>query len=181
MDFITRCMRWSPDARMTPEEALQHHFIDDAVPKVLERRGSVSQGKSMLPTPSTFNGRTKSMVESSVDRRKRSQTNTNTNASGMAYSTSLPSFGQSQTTSRPLPEVPKLTSSTSTKRSHRLSNSISSFRAPEAQNYGSTTTDTSRSGLGIFTGPRRPTVHSSHGSLSMKSSRENASLLGTRM
>lgn len=181
VDFITRCMRWSPDARMTPDEALQHPFIDDIVPKVLERRSS-TQGKSMLPTPSTFNGRTKSMAEASVERRKRSQTGNNTSAGGMSFSTSLPSFAQSQTTaSRPLPEIPKLASSTSTKRLHRLSNSVSTLPGPETQNYGSAKSETSRSGLGIFKGPRRPTVSLSHGSLSMKSSRENTALLGARM
>ena len=181
VDFITRCMRWSPDSRMTPEEALQHPFIDDVVPKVIERRGS-AQGKSMLPTPSTFNGR-KSMVEaSSGDRRKRSQTGSSTDVGGMSISSSLPSFAHSQTfTARPLPEVPTLTKSTSTRRTHRLSNSISSIRVTETQNYGSAKSET-RSGLGIFTGPRRPVVHSSNGSLSLKSSsRENTSLLGSRM
>jgi serine/threonine protein kinase len=179
VDFISRCMRWSPDARMTPEEALQHPWIDEIVPKVMERRGS-AQGKSMLPTPSTFNGRTKSMAEATGDRRKRSQTGSNTSINGMLISTSLPSLGQSQTSSRPLPEVPKVTSSSSN-RSHRLSNSISSFPNPDTQSYSSAKPETTRSGLGIFTGPRRPTVHSSHGSLSMKSSRENATLLGARM
>jgi dual specificity tyrosine-phosphorylation-regulated kinase 2/3/4 len=182
VDFITRCMRWSPDSRMTPEEALQHPFIDDIIPKVTERRGS-AQGKSMLPTPSTFNGRTKSMAEASSDRRKRSQTGSSTAVGGMSISSSVPSFSQSQalTAARPLPEVPNLTSSTSTRRTHRLSNSISSIRVSETQNYGSAKSET-RSGLGIFTGPRRPTIHSSNGSLSMKSSsRENTSLLGSRM
>jgi hypothetical protein len=166
---------------MTPEEALQHPFIDDIVPKVMERRGS-AQGKSMLPTPSTFNGR-KSMAEASGgDRRKRSQTGSSTGVGGMSISSSLSSFAQSQTltAARPLPEIPNLTSSTST-RTHRLSNSISSIRVTETQNYGSAKSET-RSGLGIFTGPRRPTIHSSNGSLSMKSSsRENTSLLGSRM
>ena len=178
VDFIARCMRWSPDARMTPEEALLHPFIDDVVPKVLEKRSSM-QGKSMLPTPSTFNGRTKSMGETTSDRRKRSQTGNSTG--GMAFSTSLPSFSQSQSSHpRPLPEVPKLTSSSSIKRTHRLSASISSVRAPEIQSFSSTKSEAGKSGLGIFTGPRRSTINSSNGSLSMKSSRENTSLVGTR-
>jgi dual specificity tyrosine-phosphorylation-regulated kinase 2/3/4 len=177
VDFIAKCMRWSPDARMTPEEALLHPFIDDVVPKVLEKRSS-GQGKSMLPTPSTFNGRTKSMGETTSDRRKRSQTGASTG--GMAFSTSLPSFTQSQSSHpRPLPEVPKLTSSSSIKRTHRLSASISSVRAPEIQSYSSAKPE-AKSGLGIFTGPRRSTINSSNGSLSMKSSRENTSLVGTR-
>src|SRR5271154_4307844 len=70
VDFIARCMRWSPDSRMTPEEALQHPFIDDIVPRVPERGGS-GHGKSMLPTPSTYNGRTRSMAEATADKRKR--------------------------------------------------------------------------------------------------------------
>jgi dual specificity tyrosine-phosphorylation-regulated kinase 2/3/4 len=173
VDFMARCMRWSPDSRMTPEEALQHPFIDDVVPKVMERRGSI-QGKSMLPTPSTFNGRTKSTMESSVDRRQRSQTGSN-QTGGMSFSQSLNSAP------RPLPEVPNTSSSASMRRTHHLSNSISSIRVTETQNYGSAKSDTSQKGLGIFTGNRRSTVNSSNGSLSMKSSRENASLLGARI
>src|SRR5271156_3299624 len=46
VDFIKKCMRWSPDARMTPEEGLEHPFIGDAVPRVYDRQGTV-QGKSM--------------------------------------------------------------------------------------------------------------------------------------
>jgi dual specificity tyrosine-phosphorylation-regulated kinase 2/3/4 len=181
VDFLARCMRWSPDARMTPEDALKHPFIDDVVPKVTERRGSI-QGKSMLPTPSTFNGRTKSTVESSVDRRQRSQTGNSTQTGGMSYSTSLPTFSQSQNSMpRPLPEVPSTSSSASMRRTHHLSNSISSIRVPEAQNQGSTKSDTSQKGLGMFPGHRRSTINSSNGSLSMKSSRENTSLLGARI
>jgi dual specificity tyrosine-phosphorylation-regulated kinase 2/3/4 len=181
VDFISKCMRWSPDARMTPEEALLHPFIDDVVPKVFEKRtsGHSVSGKSMLPTPSTYNGRTKSMGETTSDRRKRSQTGNSTG--GMAFSSSLPSFTQSQSThSRPLPEVPKLVSSSSIKRGHRLSNSISSIRPVDTQTYGSGKPEAAKNGLGIFTGPRRSTINSSNGSLSMKSSRENTSLIGTR-
>ena len=184
VDFVARCMRWSPDARMTPEEALQHPFIDDVVPRVLERRSS-TQSKSMLPTPATFSGRSKSILDPTVDRRKRSLigSSSSTATGGMAMSTNLPSLGQSQSSApRPLPEVPKLTSSSSMKRSHRLSNSISSIRTSETQSYTSSKPETThKSGLGIFTGPRRSTINSSNGSLSMKSSRENTSLLGTRI
>jgi dual specificity tyrosine-phosphorylation-regulated kinase 2/3/4 len=174
VDFIAKCMRWSPDARITPEEALQHPFIDDVVPKVLERHSS-AQGKSMLPTPSTFNGRTKSIPDPTIDRRKRSQTGNSMAVGGMSFSTSLPSF-----VARPLPDVPQLSSSSSTKRTHRLSNSISSIRVAETQNYGSTYTEPQKTGLGIFTGNRRSTINTSNSSLSMKSSRENAALLGAR-
>jgi dual specificity tyrosine-phosphorylation-regulated kinase 2/3/4 len=179
VDFITKCMRWSPDARMTPEEALQHPFIDDVVPRVAERRSS-AQGKSMLPTPATFNGRTRSMAETTVDRRKRSQAgnNTTTVVGGMPFSSSLPTFAQSQAAApRALPEVPKLTSSASMKRTHRLSNSISSIRVSDTQSYGSTKPESTKSGLGIFTGHRRSTINSSNGSLPLKSSRE----LGARI
>lgn len=183
VDFITRCMRWSPDARMTPEEALQHPFIDDVVPRVKERRNSMS--KSMLPTPATFSGRSKSIPDPTIDRRKRSlvgSSSSSTASSGMTLSSNLPSFTQSQTSApRPLPEVPKLSSSSSIKRTHRLSNSISSIRASETQILSSSKSETQKSGLGIFTGPRRSVVSSSNGSLSMKSSRENASLLAARM
>jgi dual specificity tyrosine-phosphorylation-regulated kinase 2/3/4 len=180
VDFVARCMRWSPDARMTPEEALQHPFIDDVVPKVVEMRSGSAQGKSMLPTPSTFNGRTKATIDS-VDRRKRSQTGSIT-AGGMSFSTSLPSFVQPQTTvSRPLPDVPKSTGSSSTTRTHRLSNSISSVRVTETQDFSSVKAEAPKSGLGIFTGPRRSTINSSVGSLSVKSSRENTSIVGTKI
>jgi len=182
VDFIKKCMRWSPDARMTPEEGLQHPFIGDAIPRVHDRQGS-TQGKSMLPTPATYNGRTKSMVETTVDRRKRSQTGATDSSTmgGMSFSTSLPSFAQSQSSvPRPLPEVPKHTSSMSSKASHRLSSSISS-RASAAQNYGTTTAEPAKTGLGIFSGPRRSTINSNTGSLSMKSSRENTSLLASRV
>jgi dual specificity tyrosine-phosphorylation-regulated kinase 2/3/4 len=179
VDFITRCMRWSPDARMTPEEALQHPFIDETVPKVMERRTS-SQVKSMLPTPAaTFGGRTKSMAENlTIDRRN----NRNTTAT-MSVSSSLPTFSQSQSSyaPRPLPEVPKVSSSTSMKRSHRLSNSISAIAESSRPRESTTKSDAPRAGLGIFTGHRKPSIRTSHGSLSMKAStRENASMVSAR-
>ncbi|BFZ65421.1 serine/threonine protein kinase, CMGC, dual-specificity [Saitoella coloradoensis] len=31
LDFITKCLKWSPDARMTPMEALQHDFVTGVV------------------------------------------------------------------------------------------------------------------------------------------------------
>jgi dual specificity tyrosine-phosphorylation-regulated kinase 2/3/4 len=174
VDFVARCMRWSPDARMTPEEALQHPFIDEIVPRVPER-GGTTQGKSMLPTPSTYNGRTRSMAENTVDRRKRNQSGNNTTIlGGMSFSSSLPTFSQSQTAvPRTLPEVPKLQASAATKRTHRLSNSISSIRVSDIQSYGPTKTENTKNGLGIFSGPRRSTINSSNGSLPMKSNREN--------
>lgn len=181
VDFVARCMRWSPDARMTPEEALQHPFIDDIPPRVPERQGS-GQGKSMLPTPSTYNGRTRSMAEGTPDRRKRIPSGNNTAIlGGMSFSSSLPTFTQSQTAApRALPEVPKPQTSAATKRGHRLSNSISSIRVSDTQNYGPPPkTDSTKNGLGIFTGPRRSTINSSNGSLPMKSSRDNT-LLGAR-
>jgi len=178
VDFITRCMRWSPDARMTPEEALRHPFIDETVPKVMERRTS-SQAKSMLPTPATFGGRTKSMAESTTIARNRNTTAT------MSISSSLPTFSQSQTAygSRPLPEVPKVTSMTSMKRSHQLSNSIASITIGESTRpYESMAkSDAPKAGLGIFTSHRKPSTTSSHGSLSMKASaRDNASMVAAR-
>lgn len=176
VDFITRCMRWSPDLRMTPEEALQHPFIDEMVPIVPERRVSgQGQGKSMLPTPSTYNGRTRSMAEGTADRRKRNPSGNNTTIlGGMSFSSSLPTFSQSQSAvPRALPEVPKPQASAATKRTHRLSNSISSIRVSDIQSYGPTKTESTKNGLGIFTGPRRSTINSSNGSLPMKASRDN--------
>jgi dual specificity tyrosine-phosphorylation-regulated kinase 2/3/4 len=174
VDFIAKCMRWSPDARMTPEEALQHPFIDAVVPRVAEKRGS-AQGKSMLPTPASSSTRTRSMAESTSGRGKRSQAGNNTVTGGMSmsYSSSMPSFNQPSTSAapRPLPEIPK--ASAATKRGHRLSNSISSIRVSE---FGAKTDG--KSGLGIFTGPRRSTITSNNNGLPMKSSRGNSALLG---
>lgn len=174
VDFITKCMRWSPDARMTPEEALQHPFIDAVVPRVTEKRGS-AQGKSMLPTASGGT-RTRSMAESTTTNRKRNTAGNNTASGGMSYSSSLPSFIQPSPSAppRPLPEIPK--ASASTKRGHRLSSSISSIRVSDAHNYGATKTESGKSGLGIFTGPRRSTI-TSNNSFSMRN-RENSALLG---
>jgi len=185
VDFVARCMRWSPDSRMTPEEGLQHPFIDDIVPKVMERRSS-SQGKSLLPTPATFNGRTRTTVaDGSTNQRKRGQTASSgtTVVGGMSYSSSLPSIPQPQSVARALPEVPKTTSSSATKKTHRLSNSITSLpRMSEIQSYGPLKTETAKSGLGIFSGPRRSTINSTNGSLPLKaSSRENTSLIGARI
>lgn len=184
VDFVARCMRWSPDARMTPEEGLQHPFIDDIVPKVMERRSS-SQGKSLLPTPATFNGRTRTTIaDGSINQRKRGQTASSGTAvvGGMSYSSSLPSIPQPQSAPRALPEVPKTTTSSATKKTHRLSNSITSLpRMSEIQSYGPLKTETAKSGLGIFSGPRRSTINSTNGSLPLKASRENTSLIGARI
>ena len=169
IDFVARCMRWSPDARMTPEEGLQHPFVDGVVPKVSER--SSSQAKSMLRTPTTFNGRTGMLttIDGSVDRRKRGQTTSSATTGGIPYSSSLPTFSQSQTsTARALPEIPKVTSSSSAKRTHRLSNSISSVRMSEIQTYGPIKVESTKAGLGIFTGPRRSTINSTNGSLPLR-------------
>jgi serine/threonine protein kinase len=177
VDFVSKCMRWSPDARITPDEALQHPFIDAIVPKVTDKRGS-AQGKSMLPAPASGSTRTRSMAESSGAGRKRNQAGNNTVTGGMSYSSSMPSFVQPSLSAapRPLPEIPKLAASNSTRRSHRLSNSISSIRVSEPLNYGSAKSEPGKSGLGIFNG-RRSTI-TSNGSLPTKS-RENSALLGT--
>jgi dual specificity tyrosine-phosphorylation-regulated kinase 2/3/4 len=180
VDFIARCMRWSPDSRMTPEQGLHHPFIDDVVPKVSDRRGS-TQSKSLLPTSAaTFNGRSRTtaeVVSGSMDRRRRGQTTSNTAAStgAMSYSSSLPTFGQS-VGPRGLPEIP---TTAAAKRAHRMSNSISSVRAAEIQSYGPAKTE--KPGLGIFSGPRRSTINTSSGSLPLRPTRENTSLLGARI
>jgi len=187
VDFVARCMRWSPDARMTPEEGLQHPFIDDVVPKVLERRNSI-QSKSMLPTPATFNGRTRNTIaEGSLTTRARGQTTSSGSAAigGMSYSVSLPAIPQPPphgSATRALPEVPKSTTSSATKKTHRLSNSITSLPRPsDIQSYGVIKPENAKSGLGIFAGPRRSTINSSNTSLSMRASRENTSLVGARI
>jgi dual specificity tyrosine-phosphorylation-regulated kinase 2/3/4 len=187
VDFVARCMRWSPDGRMTPEEGLRHPFVDDIVPKVMERRNSVTS-KSMLPTPATFNGRTRNTIaEGPLTSRARGQTMSSgaTAVGGMSYSSSLPALPQPPLhgpKARALPEIPSTTPSSATKKKHRLSNSITSLpRLTEIQSYGPTKTEATKSGLGIFTGPRRSTINPSAASLTMRASREGTSLVGARI
>lgn len=62
LDFIARCLRWDPDRRMKPDEAIRHEFITGhkaALPRVPTRdfspakRGSntLSSGSRPLPEP----------------------------------------------------------------------------------------------------------------------------------
>ena len=34
VDFVRRCFIWNPKHRMTPDEALQHEWLEDAIKRV---------------------------------------------------------------------------------------------------------------------------------------------------
>jgi len=61
LDFLTKCLRWDPDRRMKPEEAIRHEFITGQktsvpVPRLRDsspskRSGSVSATPRPLPEP----------------------------------------------------------------------------------------------------------------------------------
>lgn len=65
LDFIARCLRWDPDRRMKPEEAIRHEFITGhkaALPRVPTRdfspakRGSNTLSSSSRPLPEPPSG-----------------------------------------------------------------------------------------------------------------------------
>jgi len=49
LDFISRCLRWDPDRRMKPDEAMQHEFIT-GVKRVPRPRPQVN-GNAAVPSP----------------------------------------------------------------------------------------------------------------------------------
>jgi dual specificity tyrosine-phosphorylation-regulated kinase 2/3/4 len=50
LDFIARCLRWDPDRRMKPDEALQHEFIT-GVKRSAARPRAQMNGNTAAPSP----------------------------------------------------------------------------------------------------------------------------------
>jgi dual specificity tyrosine-phosphorylation-regulated kinase 2/3/4 len=56
LDFLARCLRWDPDRRLKPEEAIRHEFITGvkasmAVPRVAARDGSPIKRHNTISVP----------------------------------------------------------------------------------------------------------------------------------
>ncbi|KAM3074566.1 serine/threonine protein kinase, CMGC, dual-specificity [Clarireedia jacksonii] len=60
LDFLARCLRWDPDRRMKPDEAVRHEFISGqkpAPPRMLTRIESPIKRHNTTATPSTSTNR----------------------------------------------------------------------------------------------------------------------------
>ncbi|KAI6335738.1 hypothetical protein MCOR28_009554 [Pyricularia oryzae] len=56
LDFLARCLRWDPDRRMKPEEAIRHEFISGIkasapLPRITARDGSPIKRHNTISTP----------------------------------------------------------------------------------------------------------------------------------
>ncbi|KAI9261492.1 kinase-like domain-containing protein [Phascolomyces articulosus] len=56
VDFIERCLRWDPDRRMRPHEALRHEWIKRAVPMTVSTSGTTQHRSKHLSTPKIASG-----------------------------------------------------------------------------------------------------------------------------
>ena len=64
LDFLTRCMRWDPERRMRPEDAIRHEFVTgkkmSAVPirdpSPVRRHNTISSARPLPDPPSTAKG-----------------------------------------------------------------------------------------------------------------------------
>ncbi|CAD8209375.1 unnamed protein product [Paramecium pentaurelia] len=49
-DFVVKCLKWNPDLRMTPEEALIHPWIINGLPKTVKKQ-HIQQMKNLMVIP----------------------------------------------------------------------------------------------------------------------------------
>ena len=56
VDFIERCLRWDPDRRMRPHEALRHEWIKQAVPMTVSTSGTTHNRSKHHSTPKISSG-----------------------------------------------------------------------------------------------------------------------------
>ncbi|PPJ60378.1 hypothetical protein CBER1_11150 [Cercospora berteroae] len=108
LDFITRCLRWDPDRRLKPQEAINHPFITNQAmnqrPGIPEeaRRAARVRSTAAVPAGSTTNG---SGVASPV---KRTHTTAGVNGSAAnAFAQQQVAATPARDRSRPLPETPQ--------------------------------------------------------------------------
>lgn len=87
LDFITRCLRWDPDRRLKPEEAMQHEFIT-GTKMVTKPFSSISR---TLPQQATTRAQQQAAASTTNSPIKRITSTQNPSASGAV---------------RPLPEPP---------------------------------------------------------------------------
>ncbi|XP_069484423.1 dual specificity tyrosine-phosphorylation-regulated kinase 4 isoform X2 [Ambystoma mexicanum] len=64
LDFIKCCLRWNPEDRMTPNEAMQHGWIQNT--KVLKLREKTNTAKQILDAPFQSPGKKKNVMFSTV-------------------------------------------------------------------------------------------------------------------
>ncbi|ODQ49759.1 kinase-like protein [Saitoella complicata NRRL Y-17804] len=57
LDFITKCLKWSPDARMTPMEALQHDFVTGVVRSKSPTKARARVTSTIVASPLAPSGR----------------------------------------------------------------------------------------------------------------------------
>lgn len=74
LDFLSRCLRWDPDRRMKPDEAIRHEFITGQKPTTtlprmsareaspVKRHNTISNGPRPLPEPPASNPSKTSMA-----------------------------------------------------------------------------------------------------------------------
>ncbi|CAN9239663.1 unnamed protein product [Alternaria alternata] len=71
LDFITRCLRWDPERRMKPDEAMQHEFITGVRKTSQQRRpfngpSGVSSPAKRMPPPQSAQPRVRPLPEPPV-------------------------------------------------------------------------------------------------------------------
>jgi dual specificity tyrosine-phosphorylation-regulated kinase 2/3/4 len=54
IDFLTRCLRWDPDRRMKPDEAIRHEFITGQKTSMAPIRGTTSRTSSPIKRHNTI-------------------------------------------------------------------------------------------------------------------------------
>lgn len=52
LDFITQCLRWDPDRRMKPDEAMEHEFVTGVKKPAARMRSTASPAKRVTTQPS---------------------------------------------------------------------------------------------------------------------------------
>lgn len=52
LDFVTKCLEWIPEQRLSPMEAMQHEWIQECMPKPPDskRDSSVDTGRTRRPS-----------------------------------------------------------------------------------------------------------------------------------
>ncbi|KAI5369297.1 Putative serine/threonine-protein kinase, active [Septoria linicola] len=108
LDFITRCLRWDPDRRLKPQDAINHPFITNqplnqrpGIPEEARRAARVRPAVA-VPAASGTNGVS---VSSPV---KRVHTTTGvTSSTGNAFAQQQVTATPAKDRSRPLPETPQ--------------------------------------------------------------------------
>ncbi|KAF2214753.1 hypothetical protein CERZMDRAFT_65990 [Cercospora zeae-maydis SCOH1-5] len=109
LDFITRCLRWDPDRRLKPQDAINHPFITNQVmnqrPGIPEeaRRAARVRSTAAVPAGSSTNG-----GGGAASPVKRMHTTAGVNGSASnAFAQQQAAATPAKDRSRPLPETPQ--------------------------------------------------------------------------